>query len=343
METKKCNRCGRELPNTNQYFPMENEKTRTICKECDSKYGRFLKDGEVSPKRWSQKDIEILKVNYCNFTNEELHQLFFPNRSVRAIESYASKIGCIGKSDSAKERATRNGVLKNNQKGKKFTEKHKENISKAKKRLFNPDKDDIDGIAKAKRLKKIIGQSSSKRWIGEKNPRHLYPLCGSDNGRWKGGIVPLSKHLREEILGWKNRSMEFCEYRCVVTGGRFDDIHHITPMSDIIDMSLRDLGLSRMSVIGDYSSDDYLRLKNDVVKKHETTEYGCCLNKKIHMLFHSLYGYTGNNVFQLTDFFVELSNHDFDDYLLHNNLELNIDQKYFNYIMEVRNDCLRAS
>jgi len=322
---------------------MEKGKTRTICKECDPKYGRFLKDGEVSSKKWSKKEVEILKENYINFTNEELHQKFFKDRSIRAIESYASKIKCGHKTEIALKRAFEAGSKKNNQKGKKFTQQQKEHLSEAKKHLFNPDKDDIEGIEKAKRLKKNIGQSSSKRWSGEKNPRHLHPLYGSDNGRWKGGIVPLSKHLREEILGWKTRSMKFCEYRCVVTGGRFDDIHHITPMSDIIDMSLRDLGLSRLSVIGDYSSNDYLRLKNDVVNKHETTEYGCCLNEKIHMLFHSVYGYIGNNVFQLTDFFMELSNHKFDDYLLHNNLELNIDQKYFNYIMGVRNDCLRAS
>ena len=85
------------MPHTIQYFPEDRScKTglRYVCRECNRKYGRFLDDGEIPKYPWTSEEIELLKKVYNNYTGLEiLDKNFFPNRTLRAIESQAYILG----------------------------------------------------------------------------------------------------------------------------------------------------------------------------------------------------------------------------------------------------------
>lgn len=49
---------------------------------------------------------------------------------------------------------------------------------------------------------------------------------------WKGGITKLATALRSNINEWKKKSIELCEYKCLLTGGEFNVIHHLTPFKN---------------------------------------------------------------------------------------------------------------
>ena len=70
MEEKKCTKCGKTFPNTNEYFNYRNKKKGRLQSECKScsklrrkAYERKDNDQEVLYIRLSKKEKEIIKEN----------------------------------------------------------------------------------------------------------------------------------------------------------------------------------------------------------------------------------------------------------------------------------------
>lgn len=337
METKICNRCHRKLPNTKQYFPLEKGKTRTICRECDYKYKRFLENDENSRKKWTDKEIWILKEYYSFFTNIELWFFIFEDRTPRAIECCASKINAGHKTLETMERARRYGALRNPscQKGRVITEEHRRHMSESKIKYFNPASNNTDAVMRSQNTRDKMSEIRISKgiWRGNSNPRHIKPLDGEMNGRWEGGITPLVRELRNGIIDWKMKSIEFCEYKCVVTGNRFDDIHHITPFATIFNEALYDLKLDARKNQKAYSSIEYDKLKELVIRKHSKYEIGCCLTKDVHRLFHNQYGYLNNTRDQFVDFLLKLQAGFFNNIKDYDIPQIFINKKYLAYLI----------
>ena len=95
--------------------------------------------------------------------------------------------------------------------------------------------------------REIARQNAIKRgtWKGCLHPIHLNPLYGEKNGRWKGGISDLSVQLRRGIIEWKNLSANFCDYKCILTGNRFQNIHHVISFDSILHTALTKLGVDK--------------------------------------------------------------------------------------------------
>lgn len=116
---------------------------------------------------------------------------------------------------------------------------------------------------------------------------------GENNYAWKGGVTPLSNHLRHTINKWKKDSFKKYNYKCHITG-RTDNliIHHIYKFSNIVQETIESLGVEIKSNIGDYKEDELKQIENKCLELHYKYGLGVCLTSDIHNMFHSIYGVT---------------------------------------------------
>lgn len=295
-----CKKCNKKLPYTETYFPkLKSEKRpRQICRVCNPKYGRYL-EGEcrfVQP--WTEEEDEILKKVYPYYLDDEISEKFLKTRTKRAIQERAY----LFKLKKTEEIVLRLNKIKtrkivNYNLGKKMSEESRKKLSETLKRKYS------DGTLISHWKGRIVSEEEKEksrqrvlgRWQGEKNPRHINPLHKEKNGRWLGGITNLSQALREQLIGWKKGSMKFCNYKCLLTGKDFDEIHHLNPFNEIIKETLQELNLEVKNSLGDYENADTIIEK--IQNKH--TLYGICLSKEVHKIFHDNYSY---NQFTKEDF-----------------------------------------
>lgn len=94
------------------------------------------------------------------------------------------------------------------------------------------------------------------------------------------------------------------KYKCVLTGNRFDDIHHIYGLNLILNEVLDILDIDVKSTMNDYTEDELSSILNMFRIKQAEYPLGVCLCKEVHMLFHNKYGY-GNNTEEQWEEFVK--------------------------------------
>lgn len=335
--TKECICCHRELPNDWMHFPTDKTTKsglRNKCRECTPNYGHFLPEDTKAFERWSEEDIELLRSVYADCTGKEIQEKYFPNRTVRSIECQAETLGFSGKSEIAKEKANmyRSEVIKDLFTGRTLNEEWRAKISATKKEYFKTH----DGWWKSKKRSEEQCKQMSERmkgnWAGDKNPRHINPLNGEANGRWKGGINKTYFELRSDTKQWQQDSMKFCDYKCVITNGEFDEIHHVIPFRDIVDESFEVTKIPIKDQVMNYSTEEFELLRNTVIDLHITYGYGACMNKNVHKLFHDTYGYTEFDNTNFLDFINRIELGEFNEWFKDNNLQININKKYIDYI-----------
>lgn len=337
--TKKCICCGRELPNNKLFFPIDLSCVtglRNKCRECDPKNGRFLEEDYKVSEKWTEDELVLLKENYANYTNRELQNIFFPNRTIRAIESQSSIMGWSGKTEETKERAqiSQASMVKDLLTGRVISEEWRKKISETKKEYYKTH----DGWWKGKkRSEKQCRQISDLKrelgyWKGDKNPRHLNPLNGELNGRWKGGINNTYCELRSDTKEWQQASMEFCNYKCVVTNGEFDNIHHTTAFRDIVDEAFNITKFDVKSKVQDYNQEDFDILRQITKELHSEYGFGACIQKDVHKLYHDKYGYTKFSPYSFLEFLYDIDNGKYNEWFDDNNLNIHINYEYVKYL-----------
>ena len=314
METKICRKCGREFPKTDKYFQNRKDSVDGFsarCKECIG--GSF--SGEKVITVWTDEEISILKQCYNDYLNNEIKELFLPNKTERSIDAKAKRLNLGCKSDTAKQRSllnmsqTKINYFKNHDgdmKGYKHTQEARKKMSKAKKDV--------------------------KKWQGTDNPRSQNPLFGKENGRWRGGITELYKALRNELGQWQRDSMESCNYKCIITNSEFEDIHHLYPFKDIMEQTFENLNLPMKTCQQDYSEKEWQLICSELIRLHYLHGTGICLDKSIHKLFHDNYNYTKFTPYDFLDFVYRLDCGEFDNWLSENNIKLDINYEYIDYL-----------
>jgi hypothetical protein len=118
------------------------------------------------------------------------------------------------------------------------------------------------------------------------------------------GYHTLINYIRMNIVDWKKRSMQECGYKCVLTGGQFDDIHHKYGFNLILKEALEITGIDDRESIDDYSELELEYILNTFRTIQDKYPLGVCLSRNVHVLFHQIYGY-GNNTIEQWDGFEE--------------------------------------
>lgn len=335
--TRKCKKCGRDLPNNRLYFSIDlscKDGLRNVCRECNPKEHGFISEGYIPTEKWSERDLQLLKDNYKDYTNRELQIKFFPNRTTRAIECEAQVMGWNGKSEEALQRArmSQANIVRDLMTGRVISEEWRNNISKSRKEYYKTH----DGWWKGKKRSleqcKQMSERMKGHWSGDKNPRHLNPLNGELNGRWKGGINNTYVELRSDTKEWQQESMKFCGYKCVVTGGEFDNVHHTTAFRDIVDESFDITKFDIKPKVQDYDQEEFEILRNVIKELHFEYGYGACIQKDIHKLYHDKYGYTKFSPYSFLEFLYDIDNGKYNKWFDDNNLNININYEYVNYL-----------
>lgn len=116
---------------------------------------------------------------------------------------------------------------------------------------------------------------------------------GKLGNNWQGGKTTLRRYFKK--LGnakWKKESAENCDYKCIITGDRFDDIHHLFPFSEILNQALKNLNLNKMETVSEYSDGEIEELYEEIIRMQSMYPLGVCLRRDVHKLFHKLYGLT---------------------------------------------------
>lgn len=331
--TRHCKNCGRDLPNNKLYFSIDlscKDGLRSVCRECNKKEAGFLDPNYTVFEKWSEHEDKLMYENYKNFTGEELHNLFFPNRTIRSIECRAGILGLVGKNCEAKHRANVSRRLKNSEKlkGRIISPETCRKISIARKEYYKTH----DGWWKGRKRSPEQCKGIKGEWSSDNNPRHINPLYGELNGRWKGGILSTYKELRSDTKDWTNDLMKFCNYKCVITGGGFHNIHHTTAFRDIVDEVFELTGIEVKQQVCDYEKNDFMLLRCKLKELHTIYGYGACINKEVHKLFHDNYGYTGFSPYNFLDFIDRIDNGEFTEWFTTNNLQININYDYIEYL-----------
>jgi len=138
-----------------------------------------------------------------------------------------------------------------------------------------------------------------KEYNGIKYGRICY-YCAIDNRsgekayQWKGGISNLQEYLRSFISEWKKDSMKSCNFKCVITGKRFDIIHHLYGFDQILQETINELNLPIYDQTNKYTDIELKQIKQLCLEKHYKYGLGVCLTNEEHDKFHLIYGY-GNN------------------------------------------------
>lgn len=125
---------------------------------------------------------------------------------------------------------------------------------------------------------------------------------GENHWNWNGGVSEITMYLRDKLTDWKKYSMKVCNYKCVITGKRFDDIHHLYGFDQIFQEVFQETGLPIKQQIKDYTQEELNILSQKCIELHSKYQLGVCLTKGIHELFHKEYGYGQNTPEQFYEF-----------------------------------------
>lgn len=272
---------------------------------------------------WSDDDINILKESYSKgLSLKDVEKLLNNKFNQQSIATKANKLG-IAKIKKWTNEET--DIMKNY-----YSSMPLDEICKL---LPNRKRDNI--IAKAKNLGIKSYEYLQKHWSEEdleflisnyKNmtdeeiANTLNRSIDSIRGKRdylkllrpveKGVYDYLSEYIRKRNKQWKKDSIKNCGYQCVITKGRFQEIHHLYGMNLILKETLEELSMIEKEHFEDYTENELSVIVNKFYEVQSRYPLGLCLSKEIHKDFHDKYGYGNNTPEQ------------FEKYLKENNLKI---------------------
>ena len=143
----------------------------------------------------------------------------------------------------------------------------------------------------------ILGRSKSSI----KNHRALMGIYRTQRGNINYENVAI--YVRRHNKQWKQDSMVNCSFRCIVTGERFDEIHHLVSLNTILNNVYSKLGIDKetfdINVLDEQQRNNFMQT---VYEEQSQYPLGVCLCKDIHCQFHNQYGYGDNTILQFEEF-----------------------------------------
>lgn len=241
-------------------------------KEMEEAFGYRYSQGAIAAKAktmglqlrtfWSDEENEKLKKIYSIYDMEQICKEF-PNRSREAIVTHALQLGLSYKTTWTESETT-------------FLRDHCKVMT-----------DEEIGL--------YLGRSSDsvrgKRFL----EKYYRPTTS-------GTYNYLSEYIRKRNKVWKKLSAKKCNYKCVITGKRFQEIHHLYGMNKILEETLELLGYPKNIEYNMLSKNELDIILQQFYNIQSKYPIGVCLTKDIHKEFHDIYGYGDNTPEQFENF-----------------------------------------
>lgn len=100
----------------------------------------------------------------------------------------------------------------------------------------------------------------------------------------------LQKYIRGNIGKWKSDSIKQCDYKCILTGSKDFEVHHIYSFSFILNEMIEENDIILKDSFSDYTEEELSFIVQKFIKKQNEYPLGVCVRKDIHSLFHKEYG-----------------------------------------------------
>lgn len=277
----------------------------------------------MNENAWTKDELDIVKKYYES--DIKLVQKLLPNRSYKAIVTKAKRIGIKSREFWSDEEETLMRevypILPVDEVVKKFPNRTRNSIIKHAIQLnlqsydYNPWTTEEDKYIKThyKFESDSIMCEKLGRTYKATQARRLSLNLYHFNKDWDG-YEGLSKFLRGHIQSWKTESMKECNYKCVLTGSKKFEIHHLYGFANILNETIEEYSIE-LKEYSEYTQEEL----NDILEKflivHSRYPLGVCVRKDIHMLYHSIYSKCVNNEDQWNQFVQEFKNGIYDDRL----------------------------
>ena len=129
----------------------------------------------------------------------------------------------------------------------------------------------------------------------------------------QNGYENLNKYIRGNIYQWKIDSMKSCNYKCVITGEKVFEIHHLYPVSKMLDNIIKENNIE-IKEFQCYTKDELDNILQLFLIEQSKYPLGKCVSPSIHALFHSLYGKFNVTIKQWNQFKIDYKNGLYDNY-----------------------------
>lgn len=227
---------------------------------------RASKIGAHKQGCWTTEEDLVIIENYYEMPMSELAKLL-PTRAKSAIHWRIKQLGLTGAS-----------MYKYTSEEIKFVEDNYQTMS------------DEELGTKLHRAPASIKEMRRKRGFYRRDP----------NRPW--GYRYLGEFVHRNDAEWKKNSASKCGYKCFITGGTFDEIHHLYSRNSIIADVCKKYNISDewdINTALPIERDNFLRLYREEAAKYPL---GICLSEAVHKKFHDLYGYGNNTIEQFQTF-----------------------------------------
>lgn len=260
-------------------------------------------------KIWTTEEINILKNNYGKISNDEIQSLL-PNRTYKSITTKAKRLGLktrecwtfdeievLKKYYSTMSMDDICNLIPNRSRNAIIMKAQSLNLRNSCKYQTWESEFIINNWKSMSDKEMAIKLNRNENSIKEKRL-----LLGFSREKECSSYNDLSEYVRRNNLEWKKESIKDCKYKCVLSGKRFDDIHHIYGLNLILNETLEYLHIEVKDTMDNYSDEELKNILSTFREKQSKYPLGVCLSKEIHMLFHCNYGYGYNTPEQWEDF-----------------------------------------
>lgn len=256
-------------------------------------------------KKWTKDELDILEKYYYKKSLRELYDMLNNKHTMDAIQSKALKY--FGYSKDRTWTDDEIHIL--------HTYYSIESVDDVCKRLPNRTKQAIIkqannfGIANCFYTNTYWTKSNEKllydNWK-DMTDDELSVLIGKDkksilNKRWSLGLlrfnhyenasyIDITKYIRGNIWDWKSQSMKNCNYKCIVTGSKDFQIHHLYSLSAIFNEVIEENNIILKTKFSDYTKEELDFILEKFIEKQNQYPLGICIRTDIHNLFHKIYG-----------------------------------------------------
>ena len=228
---------------------------------------RLEKISDIKRQYWTDEEENLLKCIYETLPLDETMQMF-PNRTRNAIVAHAMKLGLHAYIDTRYYSPEEEAFIRDN---------------------YNTMSD--------KEISMVLGRSLSSI----KNHRVLMGIYRKKPGNTNYENVSI--YVRRHNQQWKKDSMKNCNFVCVITGERFDEIHHLVSLNTILKNVYAKLNLDENNFnINELTDNEKEEFLGYVYEEQSKYPLGICLKKDIHNEFHKQYGYGNNTIEQFEEF-----------------------------------------